>query len=169
MNDLFGNLSDVKEKTFEDEYKEYINSSKWKLKRKQKLAQAGERCGMCGISKWSSKIDVHHRTYDHFKNEPMEDLEVLCPACHVKADELRIKVDKEKRLKKKSKSSIRVGFENWMDRGNNQDWRNFSDSTLEMHWGNFLDQLAGKTGRRYHIPFWRNPEWYDVSYYRGEE
>lgn len=76
-------------KSQEDEYREYIASKFWKAKREQALYRAGYKCEACGISKWSAKLEVHHKTYERFKAEHLDDLIVLCPKCHEPADKKR--------------------------------------------------------------------------------
>lgn len=61
-------------------YKEYINSSKWKLKRKLLFEKIGYECEQCG---YVYNLHVHHKTYDNLGNEPLEDLQVLCKQCHL--------------------------------------------------------------------------------------
>jgi HNH endonuclease len=94
MKDLFGNVVEERERTFEDEYDEYIHSLKWRQKAAAAIARAGEKCERCGYTKFSKRLEVHHKTYDRFKHELPNDLEVLCHECHEKADgERRISND----------------------------------------------------------------------------
>lgn len=155
IRDLFGNI--LGQKSIEDEYKEYINSKEWRKLRALKLEQAGERCERCGLSKWSTKLEVHHIDYKHFKRERLEDLQVLCPECHASADEERV----EKREEKRKDRAIIVGFENWMDNGDNPGWRRWNDNTLRASWKVFVYQLAERQRKPKYkdIPFWRSPNW----------
>lgn len=154
--DIFGNVVGADTpKTLEEEYSDYINSSAWKKIRDAKIKQAGGKCERCGISKWSSRLDVHHKNYKHFKHERPEDLEVLCTGCHEKADQKR----KEKVEEKRDNSPLVVGFENWMDRGNNPNWRRWSDSKLSSAWDRFLRVISNNTGREYNKPFNRSSRW----------
>lgn len=68
-------------------YSKYINSSKWKAKRKTHLA-ANPVCVRCGSSKFRH---VHHLTYKNFGNEQPEDLVTLCRGCHEAAHDCRDK------------------------------------------------------------------------------
>ena len=157
MKDLFGVEIRQIERKSGDEYREYLSSSDWRKKRDAKLNLSGERCERCGISKWSVKLEVHHKNYDHLKKEKMDDLEVLCPACHNGADkerETEINSDEHKRSK-----AVYRGFVEWMDKGNNDNWRSRDNGYLGGEWERFLDYLAGNTGREYKIPFWRDPNW----------
>lgn len=60
------------------EYDEYIHSKEWRVKRKEKLS-VQSCCEMCGSK---DNLHVHHNSYENFKNEKMEDLNVLCAKCH---------------------------------------------------------------------------------------
>lgn len=157
MEDLFGNvIEEQREKSFEERYKDYINSAAWKRLRDAKIEEVGGVCERCGLSKWSVTLSAHHKNYDNFMHERMDDLEVLCPDCHGKADDER----KESALEKRINSSVVKGFEKWMDKGNNRGWRNYSDSILGRIWKDFLRDLGKRTGKRYEIPFWRSPDWH---------
>ncbi len=67
-----------------EEYRTYLDSERWKSKRKQKLKQVGRKCEACGSRK---KLEVHHLTYEHIFNEPLEDLMALCFFHHRAAEE----------------------------------------------------------------------------------
>jgi hypothetical protein len=150
--DLFGNELPSTEKTFKQEYDEYINSAAWDRKRKEKMRQVGDCCEICGVSKYTKKLQVHHLTYKHFKNERMDELQVLCPECHEPADIKR----KETVIDRRFDGPVYKGFEHWMDRGNDERWRRKKDSYLEGRWNVFL----GRLGEKYaNIPFVRNPDW----------
>lgn len=136
--DLFGNFTPAK--TLEEEYKEYINSSAWKKLRKAKLEEVGYICQMCKKSRYSVRLEVHHLDYKNFKRERLSDLQVVCSDCHVKADDLR-------RVKVKQKwegSALVKGFENWMDNGNNGNWRKWSDGRIESEWKTFVYHIGYK-------------------------
>lgn len=77
---LAGNITeeDGEEKEFVD-YNEYIQSAKWKEKRNRRVAIDRYRCQKCGST---SKLNVHHLSYEHLGDEPMEDLITLCESCH---------------------------------------------------------------------------------------
>lgn len=62
----------------------YYNSKEWKRKREEALKRADYRCQLCNYAQedWSTWLEVHHRTYQGFKNEQPEDLTVLCQECH---------------------------------------------------------------------------------------
>ena len=60
-------------------YREYMNSPAWKEKRRQKFREADWKCERCGSA---VNLSVHHVSYNHLKDEPMDDLVVLCRDCH---------------------------------------------------------------------------------------
>lgn len=61
------------------EYYRYIHSVEWSIKRREALLYHGNKCKSCGTLE---KLDVHHLTYERFKNELMKDLTILCRSCH---------------------------------------------------------------------------------------
>jgi hypothetical protein len=62
-------------------YDRYMKSPEWKEKRKQAIAEAGDRCQLCNNDHF---LHVHHRTYERFGCEEISDLTVLCGYCHAK-------------------------------------------------------------------------------------
>lgn len=67
-------------------YKAYLRSREWGIKSAAARERAGYACERCGSN---SELEVHHKHYRMLGNEKPEDLEVLCPKCHVKADDER--------------------------------------------------------------------------------
>lgn len=63
------------------EYEEYLKSPEWRYKRLQKARQAKYTCEICG-KVVKKGFHIHHKTYVHFENEPLEDLAFLCEECH---------------------------------------------------------------------------------------
>ncbi len=61
------------------DYVAYLRSEKWARKRAKALTLAGNRCVLCNSS---VGLNVHHRTYQRIGNERLDDLIVLCRACH---------------------------------------------------------------------------------------
>ena len=57
----------------------YLCLAHWKLIRAKKLIAVGERCELCGSTK---NLHVHHLSYENIFQEELEDLQVLCCACH---------------------------------------------------------------------------------------
>lgn len=65
------------------EYERYIHSATWKEKAAERMDMDYHRCCVCG----REATEVHHLTYDNFRNEHMEDLVSMCHKCHGKAEE----------------------------------------------------------------------------------
>ena len=61
---------------------EYYTSPKWQRKRLEAMQYADFRCQLCNAK--DMQLHVHHRPYDTFKDEPPNDLVVLCWECHEK-------------------------------------------------------------------------------------
>ncbi len=57
----------------------YLCRAHWRTTRIKKLLSVGEKCEQCGSTE---NLHVHHLRYDHLFDERMEDLRVLCCACH---------------------------------------------------------------------------------------
>lgn len=60
-----------------------MRSPKWVSVRTLALERACYRCERCGKR---GRLQVHHRTYVRLGHERVCDLEVLCRACHARAD-----------------------------------------------------------------------------------
>ncbi len=76
-------------------YKDYLKSGAWKKVRKEALNRVHDICERCGRTKYSRRLEVHHRTYERLGQERPEDLVVLCTECHQRADTLRAKRTKD--------------------------------------------------------------------------
>jgi hypothetical protein len=62
-----------------ERYRKYLDGPQWKAKRKA----VKERCkGICERCHKYLVDEVHHLTYEHIFNEPLEDLQGLCKPCH---------------------------------------------------------------------------------------
>jgi len=149
MIDLFGNQKDDG-----DFYSEYLRSPKWSLKRKQALAQAGEKCERCGQSKWTVRLEVHHLTYERLGHEDLNDLQVLCKECHILADKQREEDDKLKKLYEKKSSSLVKGFQSWVSNKREykgKSWRMMSVRGLQKEKKLFLKYIKTTTGNSYSI------------------
>ena len=62
-------------------YQIYLNSQKWKDKRKKVLEYWDHKCATCYSP---INLHVHHRTYARVGKEKLTDLIVLCSKCHEK-------------------------------------------------------------------------------------
>lgn len=60
-------------------YQDYLNSDAWKTKALEVKTRDGFRCILCGAP---DSLEVHHTTYQHFKNEKLSELMTLCHECH---------------------------------------------------------------------------------------
>ena len=63
-------------------YYDYINSSEWRKKRKERLELDGQRCRLCDSEE---RLEVHHRpsSYSKIPNESVkDDLITICKHCH---------------------------------------------------------------------------------------
>ena len=60
-------------------YADYLRTDHWKALRLRKLRSTDYRCQACNVA---GTMHVHHRTYKRRGHERLEDLTVLCSACH---------------------------------------------------------------------------------------
>ena len=91
----------------DNEYKEYLKSDKWKAKRESLFLHRGKRCERCGSVE---NIQVHHIHYRNIFVEELEDLMVVCKACHRKIhgfDKPKVNTNKKGKKKKKKKLTFR--------------------------------------------------------------
>ena len=63
-------------------YKNYIRSDEWKTKRQAKLDACNAKCE-CEGGCIREATQVHHLHYETLGNESLEDLQALCPKCHM--------------------------------------------------------------------------------------
>ena len=64
-------------------WQRYLRSKAWAAKRLEAIIKAGFRCHACGRKQFdTSKLQVHHLSYDHLGAELDSDLEVMCERCH---------------------------------------------------------------------------------------
>lgn len=65
-------------------YLEYLDSPEWWQIRRTAMRRANWRCERekPGDSRHEGTLDVHHRTYENLGHERLDDVEVLCRACH---------------------------------------------------------------------------------------
>jgi len=60
-------------------YEEYRKSPEWHAKRQDVLKRCRNVCERCGQDE---AVHIHHLSYKHFGNEPLEDLLGVCVECH---------------------------------------------------------------------------------------
>lgn len=63
------------------EYQDYIKSPEW-LSLRKRILSTRNYCEVCGAK--DCELHLHHKTYENFKHEKDEDLQVLCFDCHSK-------------------------------------------------------------------------------------
>ncbi len=64
---------------FSTDYTAYYQSEPWKARRDLVLKRCGCVCEGCGTA---PAVDIHHMSYDNFKNEFLFELVGLCKNCH---------------------------------------------------------------------------------------
>lgn len=89
------------------DYKNYLLSAKWRLKREELFAVRSKICERC---KSVNNIQVHHKTYKNIFNEPLDDLEVLCKPCHMSHHKIENEKRLDKNTKQKSKKKKRKSY-----------------------------------------------------------
>lgn len=86
-------------------HRQYLQSTAWKEFRTKALTTYGTICNRCG----EYGTDVHHKTYDNWGNERLEDVEVLCRDCHqVEHTIQRTQIKGLRKKKRPRKKSIHV-------------------------------------------------------------
>ena len=75
-----------------NDYRLYMRSRRWAIKRTEALERAGHRCELCDDHR---ELEVHHLTYDRFRRERPDDLLVVCKTCHGIADDIRVGWDSD--------------------------------------------------------------------------
>lgn len=65
-------------------YLDYLESPEWWTLRKTAMRRAQFRCERerPGEARHEGPLEIHHLHYRTLGNERLEDLQVLCPACH---------------------------------------------------------------------------------------
>ena len=69
-------------------YHKYMQSPAWKEKRQAKLDACSKKCE-CEGSCTREATQVHHLHYDSLGNESLDDLQALCPKCHMQKSKVR--------------------------------------------------------------------------------
>lgn len=143
------------------EYLEYLKSPEWQEKRIAAVQAADYRCQVCNTP---NHLDVHHRTYERFKNELPGDLTVLCRSCHelfhkTKREAIEAKKERKKRKKAKQKNKhvprrIRVALNKLdPDVGYTRDeLKSFGVPVSQMKWLTKTHYLRRGEGK-----WWRGP------------
>ncbi len=100
--------SDIKNRrNYQNKYKEYRKSKKWEDLKNVALKTANNTCEICG----KSAQVVHHRTYPaNFKDDNLDNLQVLCKDCHYKIHKKQIEHKKKEALLSESVLSGKQHF-----------------------------------------------------------
>ena len=113
------------------EYDSYIKSARWRNISKLIKERAGNKCGHCGRS--SSKLEVHHLTYERFGHERMNDLVALCQPCHEMADKRRVAEIKAKGLQARDAAAYNTYMTKKYGEGYSEDLYVSWDGVEEFH------------------------------------
>lgn len=70
------------------DYRKYMQSEEWKSKRQAKLDDCRGKCE-CEGGCCREATQIHHLHYDTLGNESFDDLQALCPKCHMKKSNVR--------------------------------------------------------------------------------
>ena len=70
------------------DYQKYMRSKEWKAKRQEKLEACDHKCE-CEGGCYRKATQIHHLHYDTLGEESMEDLQALCPKCHMQKSGVR--------------------------------------------------------------------------------
>ena len=82
--------------TYTERWQARIRHPSWKEKREALLWLCKNKCERCGTQPNPSELQVHHIHYDTLWYESFQDLELLCPPCHRKADRERAEEQADK-------------------------------------------------------------------------
>ena len=70
------------------DYQKYMRSKEWKAKRQEKLEACDHKCE-CEGGCYRKATQIHHLHYDTLGEESMEDLQALCPKCHMQKSRVK--------------------------------------------------------------------------------
>jgi hypothetical protein len=77
----------VKENGVARDYKEYMASSYWKIRRQLYISQYDGICQHCHKKK--ENLQLHHCNYRNLTQERVEDCLLLCSGCHYKWESMK--------------------------------------------------------------------------------
>ena len=83
---------------FLDEHSVYVKTDDWKKKRNLVSKRDDYICQSCLEKK---AVEVHHKSYRYWKNEPLFELVNVCKNCHDKITEMNRKIINFKKAIKK--------------------------------------------------------------------
>ena len=96
-----------KQKTWRQNYYDYIQSPIWKKRRDRVIRQHDNKCAKCQSP---DLLQVHHLNYKHLFHEWKEDLTVLCKFCH---EAVHSELDEEDLIEKQIGELIRKGYDRY--------------------------------------------------------
>ena len=128
MRDLFG--EETPEPTFEEQYRAYILSPAWRKRVAAALARASYKCERCERSRFSRKLEVHHKTYERFRAEIPDDLEVVCGECHKAADLERAERTADRRAQRQEAALWEARLDGWATKVYGEYWYERFDQDL---------------------------------------
>ena len=70
------------------DHQKYMQSEQWKAKRQAKLDDCRGKCE-CEVGCYREATQIHHLHYDTLGNESLQDLQALCPKCHMAKSNVR--------------------------------------------------------------------------------
>jgi hypothetical protein len=103
------------------DYREYMGSPTWGATRQMAFAAHGAACQECGATE---NLAVHHLHYDTLGRERPEDLRILCPPCHARADAARARGSEQR----SAEALYRGRLNGWASRKYGEDWYVFRDA-----------------------------------------
>jgi hypothetical protein len=81
---VIASLQKIKNDQAWDRYNDYLNSDKWRFKRKKVLERDNYLCQACLTNEAQ---EVHHLSYNNIFDEPLYELISVCKRCHIKIEE----------------------------------------------------------------------------------
>jgi hypothetical protein len=96
---------------FPDRYHQHVSSAQWKILKREVIEQRGNRCERCG--QVSASLELHHVHYRSLGSEQPDDVELLCPECHTKADEARAAKRRPKRYEPVEGWIVGIDGDHW--------------------------------------------------------
>ncbi len=113
---------------FLNAYKAYISSARWRIFCKGIISIRNSRCEKCGAV--GVRLEVHHKTYEHFHDERPEDVEVLCRKCHQSADKKRVTDNHYKFLEAFELGRYNSAQDTYLSKRYGENWNDRNDSEV---------------------------------------
>jgi hypothetical protein len=114
---ISSNINAVSKGSFKSR-EEYYRSDEWRNLRRIKMDQSGNQCEQCHSM---VRLEVHHVSYERLYREQLDDLKVLCIACHPNADRQReyrnaLSTYIEKKYGEDYPDDVEEEFDRWLER-----------------------------------------------------